>query len=262
MTGLVTTVASHFKAALPSYQISFWLGLAAEQRPAAFNLTALSAAVDVMALMAYDLVSNASAVAGPEVTLSFLSSSIERLIQSEGVEATKIVVGFGWRATGYSCKELDPATKTCTCRDTQVYKGRTACSGERHGYFWGLAQLAKSATPPGELRWSEAKQASYFNVAPNASCPKEIASNPACPWGWNEPSFNATNGNKWTVVRQVWLDGPRTLAPRYDYVRNRGLRGVTMWTTSGVCCWPPYTMFDVPQAEAAMWKAIRDHFLY
>jgi hypothetical protein len=228
VTSLVSTVSSHFKAALPNCQISFWLGLSAEQRPAAFNLPALAAAVDVMAVCAYDLISNASTIGGPELTLPFLSSSVEQLMDG-GVAARKIVVGFGWRATGYTCKETDPNTETCTCAETQVYKGRTVCTNERHGYFWGLAQLAKSATPTrGLLRWSEAKQASYFNVGPNASCPKPVASNPACPWGWNAPSFNASNDNKWTMVRQVWLDGPSTLAPRYEWARSRGLRGVTI----------------------------------
>ena len=123
VTGLVSTVASHFKAALPNCQISFWIGLAAEQQPAAFNLPALAALVDVVAVAAYDLVSNASTTAGPELGLPFLVASIEQLIHGlpgppgatrHKVLASKIVVGFGAHTAWDSRGLHDGNDRQCT----------------------------------------------------------------------------------------------------------------------------------------------------
>ena len=226
VTALLRTVRTRFKAALPHAQISFWLDLAAQTRPAAFNLPAIAASVDLVAVMAYDLISNQSAIAGPELRLGFLHDEMEGIIAA-GVPPAQLAVGFGWRSTAFTCAETDPATEVCTCTDTVMYDGRTVCNAERHGYFWGVSEQAKSIA-----RWSEAEQATYFNL-PNAS------------------------GGR---LRQVWLNGPRTLAPRYAWARERGLRGVAMWTADGVCCWPPWVGPDAA-AEAAMWEAVAEHFV-
>ena len=237
VTGLVRAVSSSFKAALPNAQISFWLGLAVAQRPLGFNINDLAQAVDLVAVMGYDLISNQTTVAGPSLRMSFFEESVEQLIAG-GVPADKIVAGFGWRATEYACTERNQTTERCTCATTEVYAGRKVCSPKRYGYFAGLQQLETSAQPRGKLRWSSTEQASYFNtVAPTSA-----------------------SGSGAPTVSQWWVDGPETLAPRYEWARLRRLRGVTMWTTSGACCWPPYVKAE-PAAEEAMWKTISEHFL-
>lgn len=242
VTGLVRSVRSRFQAALPNAQISFWLGLAAAQRPLGFNTKELSKSVDLMAVMAYDLISNQSAVAGPDLRMSFFAESIETLI-AQGVPTEKIAVGFSWRASEYACKEVIPTTERCTCVTTETYNGREVCSAKRHGYFAGLQQLQMLAPPGNKLRWSATEQASYFNVVSSSGS-------------------NVTSGRHDLVqkVSQWWIDGPQTLAPRYEWARSRQLRGVTMWTASGACCWPPYVV-ATPGAERAMWQAISEHFL-
>ena len=58
------------------------------------------------------------------------------------------------------------------------------------------------------------------------------------------------------------MDGPMTLAPRYEWLRGRGVRGVTMWSADGECCWPPFVVYGgFAAAEVAMWAAIATHFL-
>jgi di-N-acetylchitobiase len=207
----------------------------------------IAAACDFLVIMDYDLccAQNGTATAaeqrcaaGPNAPADTALAGVAQFLAVHDVPFA-FVLAVSWDGFSYRCNAgTSPTAERCPMPAVGPYGGKWYCddsTGAELGY--------------GVLR----------GMAANASVQPFTAWQRTTAWRRNATlrgngswaTFNFVNASAAPpVVYQAWLDTPATLAPKYRFARERGLRGVGLWTVDSVS-------WGAPQLPA-VWRDARD----
>ncbi|XP_077978224.1 di-N-acetylchitobiase-like [Glandiceps talaboti] len=139
-----------------------------------------------------------------------------------GIPPSKLVLGVPWYGYTYPCQSLSGTT--CIIDNEPVWPLCSEDAGDEKHYRDVMTLFANNATTT--RLWSEKYKSPYFN-------------------------YVKSSDNK---TRQMWYDDPESLTYKYQYAKQRGLRGVGPWNGDAL----DYS--DNPRAREqtkAMWDALK-----
>lgn len=198
---------------------------------------ALADASDLLYVMDYDTqsqVTQGACVAGANAPITGTRRGIEQFLEL-GIAPQKLVLGVPWYGYQYPCvpgSMKDASDRFCPI-PLVPFRG-IDCSdaaGTQVSYYTLMEQY-KSQTPEERSQTGGMRRDDYMEAA----------------------FFNSIKDNNDTLVRQSWMDDPRSLRRKYSYARSMGLAGVG-----------PYAFHDLdpvlqPEESRQMWSTFDDFF--
>lgn len=233
-TKFVKNLSDHMHAQNPNAQVSVSVYAASAKDPKLYDIKGLAEASDLIFMMAYDFASYGADHAMPTAPLYGykegkywydISTAVEDFLAQ--MPASKLVLGLPWY--GYDYAVGQPEVKAAT----------------KKGYYYYYKYWYRYR---GRLYWKWRR--AYQKIPVNVQTYKRGIEgiNPAAE-GWDDVGkvgWRAyREGGSW---RMFFLDDERSLAAKYKFAKESGLRGVGIWALG----------FDEGRKE--LWTQLRDEF--
>lgn len=230
LTDLVRETHTKFKAANPSYHVTFdvaWSPKCIDKR--CYDYKALAAYTDYLIVMSYDERSqiwNGPCLAGANSPYPTTAKGVEEYFDL-GIPANKLILGQPWYGYNYPCLTVSQDGNSCSI--SKVPFEGAPCSdaaGKQYPYSEILLQLTKSKSG---RQYNKTLEAPYFN-------------------------YKAEDG----IVHQVWYDDTQSLTTKYEYAKKKGIYGLAFWNVDSL----DYTVTNghLPTNTTDMWNAIQVFF--
>lgn len=163
--------------------------------------------------------------------LPFINSMLNQTL-ALGIPADQLVSGFPWYNCNFDCGRKDNTQGGVNC---SKLRPKEFCPG------------ANSSKPPYKFCFDNVTDVGYAQTLPLLAYAKAQGN----PIEWDNEQ--ATNYVKYfnesdEHYHAVWYDNPHSLAIKYKWAAEKGLRGIGIWT-------PSATLFD-EDASRAMWAVV------
>ncbi|XP_065844596.1 di-N-acetylchitobiase-like [Oscarella lobularis] len=218
---LVAETRRAFAEAIPGSQISYdvaWSPDCIDGR--CYDAVGLARVTDFLVVMSYDERSQiwGPCVASANSPLPMTARGIEEYMNL-GIDPYQLVLGQPWYGYDYNCSSLD-AVGLCSLKHVPFRGAPCSDAAGVERDYAVVRQMLKNSTRV----WNETFSAPFFNyVAP-------------------------VDGK----THQVWYDDPESLALKYRYGVDVGLRGLAFWTVDSL----DYSSTEGQGDAKAMWDAV------
>ena len=225
---IIEAASSALHAAGPQYQLSVCAPFTPNQDIRYYDYKGMADAADLFYIMFYDTRTAIyeQCIAAPNAALPLARHSIEQY-RYLGIPDEKLLLGVPWYGKDYRCADgTAPAAQYCKIENPVPFRG-VACSAARSSaevhYSDYMKFLDVGNTTTGR-RWDNATSSPYFN-------------------------YKGSDG----AVHQVWIEDAESLAAKYQFVKDSGIRG----TGPFQFCNLDYSTPTARAESQSMWDALK-----